>query len=160
MTSTTRTAHLGRPTLSNSGWYLDQLITFLATGEDTDGQIALLRVHGSQGAGPPPHYHANEDETFYLLEGEMTFYAGGEEIHAIPGDTVIVPRGLEHTFRTDTKEAKFLMQVTPAGFERYFQEMSEPAEYLGLPPNPSPPDIARMVATATKYGTVFTGPKP
>jgi quercetin dioxygenase-like cupin family protein len=127
---------------------------------DADWQIALLRVHGSEGAGPPPHYHAGEEETFYLLEGEMTFYAGGEEIHAVPGDTVIVPRGLEHTFRNDTTEVKFLMQVTPAGFERYFQDMSEPAEYLGLPANPGPPDIARMVATATRYGTVFTAPKP
>jgi hypothetical protein len=81
-------------------------------------------------------------------------------IHAIPGDTLIVPRGLERSFRNETKEVKFPMQVTPAGFERYFRDMSEPAEYLGLPANPAPPDIARMVATATRYGTVFTAPKP
>jgi len=107
-----------------------------------------------------PHYHSGEDETFYLLEGEMTFNAGGEEIHASPGDTVTIPRGLEHTFRNDTKELKFLLQFTPAGFERYFQDMSDPAEYLGLPPNPGPPDIARMIAAAIRYGCVFTGQNP
>jgi hypothetical protein len=48
MTSPLITARLRRATLSNSGWYLNQLITFLTIGEETSGQFALLRVHGSQ----------------------------------------------------------------------------------------------------------------
>ena len=49
-----------------------------------------------------------------------------------------------------------LLQLSPAGFERYFHELSEPAEYVGLPPNPAPPNSARMAATAARYGCVFT----
>jgi quercetin dioxygenase-like cupin family protein len=69
MTSPLITARLRRATLSNSGWYLNQLITFLTIGEETSGQFALLRVHGSQRDEPLAHYHAHEDETIYLLEG-------------------------------------------------------------------------------------------
>jgi quercetin dioxygenase-like cupin family protein len=160
MTSPLVTARLRRATVSNSGWYLNRLITFLAIGDDTDGQFALLRVHGSQGDGPPPHYHVHEDETIYLLEGEMTVYAGGEELHVRPSDTVTIPRGIEHAVRHETAEVTYLLQFSPAGFERYFHEMSSPAEYLGLPPHPVPPDHALMVTTAARYGCVFTGPTP
>jgi quercetin dioxygenase-like cupin family protein len=160
MTRPILTAHLGRATLSNSGWYLDQLITFLAIGADTAGQFALLRVHGSQGAASARHYHAGEDETIYLLEGELTVTAGGAELQAGPGDTVTIPRGLEHSIRHDSQEVTFLLHFSPAGFERYFHEMSEPVEYLARPPHPAPPDQARMVATAARYGCVVTGRDP
>ena len=71
---------------------------------------------------------------------------------------MIIPRGLEHSHRHDTTEVTYLLQFSPAGFERYFYEMSEPAEYLGLPLHPAPPDPARMVATVARYGCAFTGP--
>ena len=157
MTNTTPTARLGRATLHNSAWYADQLITFLLIGEETEGRFALLRFRGIQGAEPPAHVHTNEDETIYLLQGELTVSVGGARLHACPGDTVTIPRGVEHSLRHDTTEVTYLVQFSPAGFERYFHEMSEPAEYLGLPPHPVSLDPARMVATAAPYGCVFTG---
>lgn len=156
MTRPIATARLGRATLSNSVWYRGQLVTFLTIGEDTAGRCALLRVHGSQGGGQEWHYHTGEDETIYVLTGELIVSAGGEELHACPGDAVTIPRGLEHSIRHDTAEVLFLLQFSPAGLERYFHEMSEPAEYLGLPPRPAPPDGVRMVETAARYGCVFT----
>jgi quercetin dioxygenase-like cupin family protein len=159
MATTTRTPHLGRATLSNSRWYLDQLISFLATGDDTEGQFALLRFHGMHGVEPPPHIHWEEDETAHLLEGDITFYVGGKTIHASPGDIVVLPHGIEHTFTSYGKETKFLAQLTPAGFERYFWEMSLPAEFMGPCPNPQPADVARLAETARRYGCEFTQPK-
>src|SRR5690349_7124719 len=108
-------ARLGRATLCNSAWYLDQLITFLAIGEDTHGQFALLRVRGIRGGGLPDHVHEEEDETIYLLEGELSVSTCGELIHASPGDTVTIPRGVEHTIHHGTAEVLFLVQFTPAG---------------------------------------------
>jgi quercetin dioxygenase-like cupin family protein len=145
--------------LRNSVWYLDRLLTFLAIGEETDGRFALLRVHGVQGA-EEPHYHAGEDESLYVLNGELTVAAGGEELHARPGDSVSIPRGVEHAVRHDAATVTYLLQFSPAGFERYLHEMSEAAEYLGLPPHPVPSDRARMVATAARYGCRFSGPSP
>lgn len=154
-------AHLGRPTLSNSGWYLDQLITFLTVGDDSDGQFSLLHVHCSQEAARrPAHIHAHEDETIYLLAGAMTLTVSGEEFHLLPGDTLTIPRGSEHAMRHMTADARYLLHFSPAGFEGYFHEMSAPAEYLGPPQRPLPADAARMIATAARYGCVFTEPLP
>lgn len=156
-------ARLRRATLNNSSWYLDQLITFLAIGYDTDGRFALLRVHGIQGDAFPVHCHAAEDEAIYLLEGELLIYAGGEDLTVRPGELVTIPRGLEHSVRHTSAEVTYLVQFSPAGFERYFHEMSAPAEYLGLPPSPPLPtatDLERMVAAAARYGCVVRGLAP
>jgi hypothetical protein len=54
----------------------------------------------------------------------------------------------------------YLLHFSLAGFERYFHEMSEPAEYLGLPWTPARPDGPQLVATAARYGCIFTGLLP
>jgi len=149
-------ACLGRATLSNSAWFCDQLITFLAIGDHTDGQFSLLRVRGGHGAEMAPHYHTHEDETIYLLEGELTVLAGAVDLRLSPGDVVTIPRGLRHAVRHDSGAVAFLLHYSPAGFERYFHELSEPAEYLGRPPQPTRPDPTLAAATAARYGCVVT----
>ena len=72
---------------------------------------------------------------------------------------MVTPRGAEHTFTSHGKEVKFLMLIAPAGFEHYFRELSVPAEFMGPCPNPLPADVARLQATAKKYGAVFTQSK-
>ena len=154
MTDPSIAARLGRATLHNTAWYQHQLITFLAVGEDTEGRFALLQVRGIPGA-EPPHLHTREDELILVLTGEVTVVAGGEELHAGPGELVTIPRGLVHCLSAGTGEATFLLQFSPAGFERYFHELSEPVEYLGGPPHPSPLDHERMATTAACYGCLF-----
>jgi quercetin dioxygenase-like cupin family protein len=153
-------AGLQQATLHNSVWYLDRLITFLAIGDETEGRFALLRVTGLQGAVEPAHSHASDDENLYVLEGELTVAAGDEAFYAHRGDMVSIPRGVNHAVRHDTPTVTYLQQFSPAGFERYFHEMSEAAEYLGPPPHPVPLDRDRIVATAARYGCLFTGPVP
>ena len=60
----------GRQSLKESVWYSGNLLTFLATGEDTQGRFALIEIVGRKGNVPPPHIHHREDETFFILEGE------------------------------------------------------------------------------------------
>ena len=62
----------GRQSLEQSVWYSGWLLTFLATGEDTRGQFALMEQVARKGNLPPRHIHHREDETFYVVEGEMT----------------------------------------------------------------------------------------
>jgi quercetin dioxygenase-like cupin family protein len=142
--------------MKRSLWYLgDTLLTILATAEETGGALGLVLASGRKGAGPPPHTHRNEDETFYLLKGEGTFYVGGEAIKAVPGTCVFLPRGIEHWFTIDSDEATVLNLITPGGFESFFKELSVPAQSLTLPPPPSdPPDMARLTATQKKYGII------
>src|SRR5215469_1281374 len=82
----------GRQSLEQSVWYSGWLLTFLATGQDTQGQFALQEQVGRKGNVPPPHIHHREDETFYVLEGEMTFSIGDRTIKATPGTMVFAPR--------------------------------------------------------------------
>jgi mannose-6-phosphate isomerase-like protein (cupin superfamily) len=69
-------------------------------------------------SGPPMHEHADEDDSFYVLEGEMTFLLEDEEILAGSGTFVLVPPGVQHTFanRSDTV-ARMLNIHAPAGFD-------------------------------------------
>src|SRR5215469_8357115 len=91
----------GRQSLDRSVWYSGHLMTFLATAEDTQGQFALIEAVARRGDVPPPHIHHREDETFYVLEGEMTFSVGGQTIKATPGTIVSLPRDVAHSFVID-----------------------------------------------------------
>jgi quercetin dioxygenase-like cupin family protein len=95
----------------------------LATGEETGGQYALLEAVVLPGGGPPPHIHSREDETFYVQEGEVTFYFGEDRIVGKPGTFIHMPRGNKHRFKNETDEpAKLLFSLIPAGLEEMFLE--------------------------------------
>ena len=145
--------------LDYSGWFMGGLTTFLATGEDTNGAFSLVEMTQDRGTEPPPHVHRYEDEHFYIVDGQVTFYIGGEQMHAEPGSWAVVPKGAVHNFVIETESARFLVFFTPSGFERFFMEMSEPATSLSEPPAQSgPPDIAHMISLAEKYGCTFLPP--
>ena len=105
----------GRQSLEQSFWYSGWLLTFLATGQDTQGQFALQEQVGRKGNVPPPHIHYREDEVFYVQEGEMTFSIGDQTIKATPGTMVFAPRDVVHSFTIDSEQVRILVMNTPAG---------------------------------------------
>jgi quercetin dioxygenase-like cupin family protein len=123
--------------------------TVLLRGEQTGGEIALVRNTVPAGwAGPPLHHHAF-DETFYVLDGELTFQLGDELAVAGPGALVFAPRGAVHTLANRSgAPASYLLVCTPAGFERYFDRLA--AEAAGVAP---PPEAAGPVPE-----TIVVGP--
>ena len=151
----------GRQSLEQSVWYNGWLTTFLATGQDTQGQFALMEQVTRNNNVPPPHIHHREDEVFYVLEGEVTFFVGDRTIKATPGTLAFVPRGVVHSFALDSELVRFLVLLTPAGFEAFFKECSVPAPSMTLPPPAEMSDSERqnMMAVAPKYGTEFVLPK-
>jgi len=151
----------GRQSLEQSVWYSGHLMMFLATGEDTQGQFALIDAVARKGNVPPPHIHHREDETFYVLEGEMTVSVGDRTIKARPGAMVFLPRDVVHSFTIDSDQARILILATPAGIEGYFQECSVPAPAMTLPPAAETPygEIQKMVPVARKFGIEFVLPK-
>ena len=74
----------GRQSLDRSVWYSGSLFTFLATGKETQGQFALIESVARKGNAPPRHIHQREDETFYVLEGEITVSVGVEPLRPRP----------------------------------------------------------------------------
>jgi quercetin dioxygenase-like cupin family protein len=132
-------------------------MTILATAADTGGAYGLMEQEAARGFRPPIHCHAHEDDAYLVLEGELTFRLDGEDRRAGPGDHVFLPRGLPHTFRVDSKHARWLELVTPGGVEQWHHECSDPADDDGLPPA-APIDIERVLQTIGPYGVDIVGP--
>ncbi len=151
----------GRQSLDRSVWYSGWLMTFLATAEDTQGQFALIEGVARKGNVPPPHIHHREEETFYVVEGEMTVSVGDRTTKATPGTTVTVPRHMVHSFAIDSEQLRVLILVTPAGMDGWFKEFSVPAPAMTLPPaaEVSYSEIEKMLAAAPKFGIEFVLPK-
>jgi len=146
------------PELKNSYWYIGHLMSILLSAKDTGGAFALIHGFEIKGLEPPPHIHTLEDESFYLLDGEINYTAGNELFRARKGNWVFLPKGIQHSFQVVTDQAEVLIHLSPGGFENYFIEMSEPAPEMVIPPRPKgPPDIKRIIETASKYGVRFPG---
>ncbi len=148
-----------QPGEGDARWFLGALLTIKASGETTDGGVAVIEHHARQGHGSPLHVHHNEDEWFYVTEGELTFWTAGEVTRAPAGSFVYLPRDVSHTFLVSSSEARFLLVLEPAGFEGFVRELSEPARERTLPPaTVQPPSPEQMTATAARYGLDILGP--
>ena len=144
----------------SSVWYLGCMFTVLADSEETGGQYGLIESLSPQGTEPPRHVHSREDGTFYLLEGEITFYIGEETYEATPGMFVSAPRGIPHSYTFETDVIRMLVQVAPGGFEEFFRpaHLSKPARALEIPPPEGPPDVPAIVAALEQHGVEVVGP--
>jgi mannose-6-phosphate isomerase-like protein (cupin superfamily) len=155
MTQNARAVHAG---IGDAVWFTNNLMTLKATAETTGGAYGLVEALAPAGTSPPLHVQHGEDETFYVLEGELTFRCGDETIATGPGACVFIPRGAPHTFVVEgDAPARFLSMCTPGGFERFFVAAGSPAEYRGLPPE-GPPDVAKLKRVSEEFGAEIIGP--
>jgi len=129
---------------------------FVTTGDETGGRYTLLEATVLPGGGPPPHIHRREEETFYVIEGEITFQIGDEKSVCGPGTFVHVPIGNLHGFKNESNQAaKMLITFSPSGLERMFFENGKELN-VGEPPEPtSPEEIEQLLAAAARYGIEY-----
>ncbi len=139
-------------------WWFSCLAVVKATAVDTDGQMSIIEVTEAPGAEAPLHVHHNEDEGFWILEGDVTFVVGDKTIEAHAGDYVFGPRKIPHRYTVGRDGCRMLFIMSPGGFENMVIEMSEPAGSRTLPP-PSDvePDWERIAAIASAYGNELLG---
>jgi uncharacterized cupin superfamily protein len=105
------------------------------------------------------HVQPEDDESFYVIEGELTFYlADGRPIPASAGSFVHVPAGAPHAFQVDSENARLLSLSTPQ-HEAFMRAAGEPAQGQVLPPE-GPPDMDKVQAAAQRYGVEILGPPP
>jgi quercetin dioxygenase-like cupin family protein len=129
--------------------FLSNRVRILADGAATAGALGLVEtVAAPPGNMPPLHVHRDTDEGFYVLEGELTLYTPGEQVTLRPGDYLLAPRGVPHTYRVGEQPARWLVTSLPAGFERFVVTVSELAA-------PDPEQLGRI---ADEHGIEILGP--
>ncbi len=136
---------LGIPTLMRS------------TAETTNGAFGLMEHWDMPiGFASPYHTHHREDESFYVLEGEVAFVCGGKWLKAGAGTFVYGPREIPHGFKViGGAPARMLLMCNPGGLERFMLEQATP-----IAEPPSPPDMDKLMTLAAKYGIDIHGPLP
>ena len=123
-------------------------------GDDTGGLFSLSEIISDPEVGPPYHVHSREDETFFILEGAFEFIVDGKRTVAKPGDTVFGARNVPHTFKcVGTQKGRLTVLCTPAGFEKFFDEVTERNKVAEM----TPPELT---ALAAEYGCTILGPPP
>jgi len=141
-------------------WFLGSLVTAKATGADTGGRLTVVEFVNPPGFAPPLHRHLEEDELFYVLSGTAQFRCDGEAFSAGPGDFIVLPAGLPHTFMVGADEPLRTLQITtPSGFEHFAAEVGEPAQARRLP-DPGPIDPAVLGHAAARHAIEILGPSP
>ncbi len=140
-------------------WFFGSLVIFKASAERTGESFSLVEQVAPRGMATPLHVQPEDEETYYVLEGEMTFYLGdGEPIPASAGSFVHIPAGTSHAFQVDSETARFLDLSTPQ-HERFFRAAGEPARSRVLPPE-EPLDMEKLGAAAQRFGVEILGPPP
>ena len=143
-------------------WFLNGLMTTKAEIDETGGAYCLMEHVLTPACDPPMHVHANEEEAFYVLEGEIDFEVDGAVVSARPGTFALAPRGRPHRFEVRTPVARVLVLTSAAGAvgggaRRFFSAAGEPAPSAVLP-EPQDPDPVRLTALAAEHGITILPP--
>ena len=112
----------------------------------SDPQLGMTELTASPGVEPPMHVHRNEDEWYYLLDGEVSFHVGEETHRGAPGSLVFLPRAVPHTFTIESARARMLLVNAPGGFERMFEL--------------APSTLEEAVGALARYDVEVVGPHP
>jgi quercetin dioxygenase-like cupin family protein len=149
------------PETGEAWWWFGGLALIKLAGRQTEGRFSLVELLYPPKIEVPLHVHSREDELFHVLEGKISYQIGTSRFEAAPGHTVFAPRGIPHGFTVVSREpSRYLIVYSPAGFEDFIRESSQPATTLALPPNsdaPFDPALLQRITTvmATKYGCQF-----
>ena len=140
-------------------WFLGTLARMKLDGSQTGGRFALWEAEVPHGASPPLHSHP-QDETFFILEGELTVWVVDEAdietgVDGLPprwvathaqrcgvGSVMYAPGGVPHTFRVESDTARMVVVSTPAGIEELVRGLGQPARFPWLPPPHDGPRVA------------------
>lgn len=137
------------------------LPTWIHAGRnESGGSLSLVEQIIPPGFTSPWHVHHDEDESFFVMSGEITVYASGRARIVGAGQFAFSPRAQPHGFRvTGAEPARLLLITTGSGFADFVQDASDPIAD-GAAIEPHEPDIARVIAATERHGLAILGPIP
>ncbi|HYG89908.1 MAG TPA: cupin domain-containing protein [Azospirillum sp.] len=142
-------------------WFLDTHVTIRVSYTDGSGGVSVLEHQARHGDSPPLHVHHNEDEIFHIIDGEVRFRVGDDDLRAVAGETLLAPKGIPHSYLVLSGQGARLLTITRGGFERLVRTLSRPAQRSGLPDpsGPPTPEQAEALAQACReHGIELVGP--
>jgi mannose-6-phosphate isomerase-like protein (cupin superfamily) len=139
-------------------WSLGGRFTIKVGSQDAEGRFALVEAVAFRSTEPPLHIHHNEDEAWYVIDGQMTFYIGEEVLEARAGSFVLAPKGIAHTFTVDIEPTRVLVFASPAGFEQFAMALGEPATGDVPPADLAVPGPEVLGPAAARFGIEVVGP--
>ncbi len=151
--------YLHEPNQSELRWLGDTSAYFLATGDQTGGLFTLVDERAHRGSAVPLHVHRDDVESFYVLDGEISFFIGDRAgVRVGAGAFAHVPGGTVHGFRIESETARYLILTTPQHGE-FYRAITLPAGADGGAPAGS---VSReqIQEACAKYGVEFVGPLP
>lgn len=140
-----------------SVWVLGVLVTIKALGNETGGSYSLFEEVIYPGQGLPRHVHTMEDETWYMLEGELMWDLGGREFHGKKGSFIHLPRFIPHSFKNKSKKpARMVLMFAPGGVEQWYLDVGEKASDLkAMPPRVTHEVFSQALCRGKEYGIMF-----
>jgi quercetin dioxygenase-like cupin family protein len=135
-------------------WLLGVLATIKAGNEHTDGSMTIAEFEAPPGWAVPPHRHHEEDELYYVLDGEVKFWCEGEETTFSRGGMAWLPRQRAHAFVvSDAGPARLFNIHTGPQFERLVHALGEPAPEVRIPDPPAgEPDLEMLAQAFANFG--------
>jgi quercetin dioxygenase-like cupin family protein len=141
-------------------WFLGTLAVIKVDGKQTGGRFALFEAWLPKHAAPPVHSHP-QDETFIVLEGDVTVVIGGVSRRCKEGAIASAPGGTPHSFFVHSETARMLTLSTPAGIEDFVRSLSDPATERRIPDDDYPyPAKEKIDAAFAAAGIKVLGPPP
>jgi len=130
-------------------WFLDTLVTVRVSHEDGEDGMSVLESLAPCGDSPPLHVHRTEDELFHVTHGELWLRVADQDLRVGPGEAILAPKGIPHTYRVESPEGvRWLVITTRGDFERFVRSLSRPAETSALPTPAGPPTPEQAEALA------------
>lgn len=139
-------------------WWKSGRITVKTGGAETGNAFSQIETDDPHGTGPPLHLHRNEDETFYVLEGEVTVQVGDERMDLAAGDFLFGPRDVPHAYVVRSERARMLVTASPAGVEQFFVGHGVPVTGAEPPTDAVMPPMDELMRLFAEYGCEILGP--
>ncbi len=147
-----------QPDRAEALWFIDNLVHVHVDAQTSNGRLAVVDERGRRGNMPPLHVHHRDDETFYVIDGEVSLFVAGRQLTLTAGQAALAPREVPHSYRVESEQAHWLVITTPAGFESFVRRVAEPAPADELPAAGRPIDPALLAHAAADVGIEILGP--
>ncbi|MEY2242320.1 cupin domain-containing protein [Streptomyces sp. BF23-18] len=137
-------------------WFLGGRARILVPGSRTGGALSVMEFFDTAGHAPPRHIHADEDEVWIVLDGEVSFFVGDQRHELEPGQIAFGPRGVPHSYLVRSETARLAVAFTPSRVEEWFSANGTPATRLD---DVAPAfDIGNILASAESFRVSVAGP--